>query len=343
MIPRVPGDRPRDLSKPLEEIRARVYHELEGLRLDQALRRLMPWRSRSSLQRLIRDGCVAIEPESGTDPSRATDPARSAQKVRPNDIVVVRVPQRLLPPDPSDFADVPELDIVFEDRWLVALDKPAGLTVHPTGRRLSGTLINLLHERYRDEDHAHDVVPRLCHRLDRETSGLILVAKDEWTHAEVRKQFEAHAVEKSYLAVVEGEVTAADGWIDARLGPDSRSRVRLKMATREDGLEALTHWQLRTRASGLSLVEAFPRTGRQHQIRVHFASIGHPIVGDKLYGPDESWFLDAIDGTLSDEARARLRLPRQALHSHTLRLEHPRTRAPLELTADLPGDMAALL
>lgn len=338
VLPRVPGERPRDLSKPLEEVRLRIHPEISGLRLDQALHKLLSWRSRSWLQRLIRDGLVAVEAAAGDDPSRNVDPARAAMRVRPGEILVVQVPQRKGPAPIVDWTD-DEVHAVFEDEDLVAIDKPPGLTVHPSGRRLDGTLVNILHRKYRDEDPELDVVPRLCHRLDRETSGLILVAKTDYAHTEVRKQFEAVRVQKSYLAIVEGRVCDESGEIDLALGPDSRSAIRLKTAVRDDGSPSVTRWTLRERVGDVSLLECFPKTGRQHQIRVHLAAIGHPIVGDKLYGPDESYFIDALDGTLDEVALAALRLPRQALHSHTLRLRHPVRDEELELCAPLAQDL----
>ena len=323
-------------------MRARIYPEIEGLRVDQALAKLMPWRSRASIQRLIRDGHVRVEAAAGGDPSRSCNPARASMRVRREEVVAVRLPAR---PRSAPLEELPvtELAILYEDELLVSIDKPAGLTVHPVGRRLDGTLINLLHERYRSDDPSRDVVPRLCHRLDRETSGQILVAKDELAHAAVRRQFERLEVAKSYLAVVEGRVDGDSGWIDHRLGPDHRSPIRLKIAPRNDGLEALTQWRVKERGRDLTLLECFPKTGRQHQIRVHLASIGHPVVGDKLYGPDEQFFLQAMDGQLDADAVARLRLPRQALHSHSLTIQDPATNESREFVAPLPADMAALL
>jgi len=342
MRPRVPGEPPPDLAKPIEEVRGQIYPEIAGLRLDVALTRLLPWRSRTSVKGLIRSGHVFLTTPGPTDVELR--PARASQRVRSGEIVVVRVPQRVDPraignPEPCD-----ELTILDEDAWLVAIDKPAGLAVHPSGHRLDGTLINLLHARYRNlEDPSRDVVPRLCHRLDRETSGLILVAKCERAHADVRKQFEASTVEKSYLAIVEGEVAESESWIDLPLGPARRSPIRLKMEVRDDGMDSLTRYRVLERRGGLTLLECRPKTGRQHQIRVHLAAIGHPVVGDKLYGPEEQWFLDAIAGTLDVEAKARLRLDRHALHSHTLTLEHPISGMRRTWTAELPADMAGLL
>ncbi len=328
---------PPDLSKPLEKLRVRIYEELAGLRLDQALARLLSWRTRSSIQRMIREGRVRLERGGKALPS-----SRASTKVQGEDIVEIRIPQRVLV-DRSE-GEVPDsLTILHEDPYLVAIDKPPGLAVHPSGRRLSGTLINMLHGMYRNlEDPTRDIIPKLCHRLDRETSGIILVAKDPIAHSEVRKQFEKGKVQKTYLALVEGRLADDEGWIDERIGPAERAKVRLKMAVRRDGQESLTRYKVLARSQSMSLVECRPQTGRQHQIRVHLAHIGHPIVGDKLYGPDEEFFLQAIDGSLDQEAKRRLRLDRHALHNHRLALKHPETGDPLNLECPLPADMRSL-
>lgn len=347
MLPKDPGKRPADLSQPIKEVSARIYPEIAGQRLDQALAELFDWRSRTSVQRLIKEGRVRVRlggQAPGSKKGELVSNPRAARKVFAEDVVIVEIPPRALI-DKIDVELLPdELEILWEDPWLLAVDKLAGLAVHPTSSRLSGTLINLLHGLYRDVGNPEkDVVPRLCHRLDRETSGLILVAKDAQAHSEVRKQFEGQSVQKSYLALVEGHPGKEEIWIDAPIGPARRSAVRLKMGVREDGLQSLTRVLLRERGKEVSLVECFPRTGRQHQIRVHLASIGFPVVGDKLYGGDEQLFLRGIDGSLTSDDLERLRLPRQALHSHTLTLEHPVTREALELRCPLPEDMARLL
>ena len=344
VIPRVPGEVPRDLGRAPEEVRLRIYPEIAGLRLDRALHKLLSWRSRSWLQRLIRQGLVARIAAPGDDPSRTVNPARASMRMRSEEILVVQIPPREGPAAVLDWSADQELAAVYEDEWLLAIDKPAGLTVHPSGRRLDGTLVNMLHRRYRNLDQPElDVVPRLCHRLDRETSGVILVAKSAMAHSAVRKQFEAMAVQKSYLAIVEGRVAQKSGVIDLPLGPDSRSSIRLKTMPRSDGLAACTHWELRARHGELSLLECFPQTGRQHQIRVHLAAIGHPVVGDKLYGPDERYFIANLEGELDELARRELRLERHALHSHTLKLRHPMRDEALEIEAALPAELAALL
>jgi 23S rRNA pseudouridine1911/1915/1917 synthase len=264
--------------------------------------------------------------------------------VRLGDTIVVEIPPA---PTPAPRADQPTaVAIVYEDAWMVAVDKPPGMAVHPSGRHLDGTLLHELHRRYRrPDDPEHDVVPRLLHRIDLETSGLVAVGLDEQFHAQVRSQFEDRLVAKSYFAVVEGRPARDDGTIDAPIVPDKASAVRLKLKTGApgEGLAAVTHFRVVRSNGARTLLEVRPETGRTHQIRVHMASIGCPLVGDKLYGANEQWFLRQIEGSLDDAARAQLGLDRHALHSHTLRFHHPRLGREVQLEAPLPADMQALV
>lgn len=334
MLPKYPGDAPRDLSKPLEQLRVLVDSALDGQRLDLALAQVLPWRSRASIHRLIADGYVALTGREAT-PSR---------RVRSGETIVVTVPPTpVANPDPGAGVDLP---IVYEDAWMVAVDKPAGLAVHPSGRRLDRTLIHALHRRYRRPgDAAHDVVPRLLHRIDVETSGVVAVGLDEQFHYEVARQFEERLVRKTYLAVVAGRPAADRGTIDRPLVHDKRSAVRLKLATGEPGSgpPALTEYRVLRGNDRYTLLEVLPRTGRTHQIRVHLASIGCPLVGEKLYGGDERLFLHQLAGTLDAGHRERLVLDRHALHSHSLTFHHPMLRRELTVAAPLPADMAALV
>jgi 23S rRNA pseudouridine1911/1915/1917 synthase len=335
VIPRIPGEPPRDFSKPIEEVRVLIPPERAGDRLDTALARIMTWRSRTAFQALIEDGYVQVNDR----------PCRAATRVQPGDVVRLRIPPRRRRYHMAPI-QVAELPVVYEDELCVALDKPANLPVHPAGRHLEGTVIHFLHQRYRRaEDPEADVVPRLMHRLDRETSGLLLASKDPDFHFQVGQQFERREVRKTYLAVVEGLVPQDEGVIDFGIGPARDSKIRLKMEARRDGsgLPALTWFKVLRRNARFSLVQASPRTGRQHQIRVHLAAIGHPVVGDKVYGPDEGYFLASMAGGLDETARARLVLPRQALHSHALTFRHPGLMRELTLTAPLAGDMAQLV
>lgn len=335
-IPRSPGDGPRDLSRPLEQLRLLADDRHAGLRLDQVLCLFLPWRSRSSIHRLLEEGLVSLEDR----------PPRASCRIRKGDWIVVRIPQ---PPEPVDVAPGDfEIAIVHEEKLMIAVDKPAGLAVHPSGRRVHGTLIHYLHKRYRrPEDPAHDVIPRLLHRIDRETSGVVAVGLDEQFHSAVRKQFEERRVEKTYLAVVHGCPSPREGRIELPIGPDKRSPIRLKLTVvhGEDGLPAITRYRVRRAGSRFSLVELWPETGRTHQIRVHMEAIGCPLVGDKIYGVAPDIFLACLDreATLSDEQRARLVLDRHALHSHRLVFEHPLHGKGFTLEAPLPAELAALV
>jgi 23S rRNA pseudouridine1911/1915/1917 synthase len=202
-----------------------------------------------------------------------------------------------------------------------------------------------VHERQRLEEGDSSYPPTLCHRLDRETSGLVLFARNRSARAEISRQFEELAVRKSYLALVEGELDEGEGTIRLPLGRDPRSRVEIKKGVRKDldGRPAVTAWRVRQRLSGRTLVELHPRTGRQHQLRAHLAAIGHPIVGDKLYHGGDDLFLRSLEGDLSPEDLASLGHDRQALHAWRLGLQHPATGEPLDLEAPLWPDIAELL
>ena len=334
MIPRLPGERPLDLRRPLEEIKVLVDARLDGWRLDRALGEFLTWRSRTSIHRLIDDGFVELV-------GRA---ARPASRVRKGEIVRVRIPKRAEPEALPAPPGADALPILYEDRWMIALDKPAGLAVHPAGRRVHGTLIHWLHQRYRRDDPAQDVVPRLLHRLDRETSGVVAASLCEDFHHLVARQFEDRLVAKTYLAVVWGCPTPAEGTIDLGIGPARGSAVRLKLEARRDGsgLPAVTHYRVVQRNARFALVELRPRTGRTHQLRVHMAGIGHPLVGDKIYG-DETIFLEQLGGALSDASRAALVLDRHALHAWRLSFTHPMHERQQELEAPLPPDLRGLL
>ena len=236
--------------------------------------------------------------------------------------------------------------VVSDDPLLLVVDKPGNLPCHPSGRYFNHTLWAFLKERLGMAS------PVFVNRLDRETSGLVLVAKTPEAAANLQKQFAAHTVAKRYTVFVEGafpERLDATGW----LAPDPRSAVRKKRrfvpadkgspAPTEDAEWAETAFERDRLCDGFSAVTALPRTGRLHQIRATLLSLGYPVVGDKLYGVDDSMFLRFCDGALTPEDLARLRMPRQALHAGALRFRHPRFGAWTEADAPLPLDMAALL
>ena len=263
------------------------------VRLDAFLKLRLPWRSRASVQRLIQDGYVLVAPAPQGPLSAAPErepevERRAARNLRHGARVIVVIPPELRLPEV--LADPGELTILYEDADALAVDKPAGQTVHPSGRHLAGTLIQEVHARY-SEGGELGVPIRLCHRIDKETSGVVLLGKGERAHRRIRKQFERRMIEKEYLALVHGVPERDSGTIELALGPAHASQVRMKIAVQEGGQPARTDWRVLERRAGFALVSCLPLTGRQHQIRVHLAAIGHPIVGDKLYGEDEELFL----------------------------------------------------
>jgi 23S rRNA pseudouridine1911/1915/1917 synthase len=336
VLPKFPGEGPRDLSRPLEQLKFLVDVRFDGQRLDVALATVLPWRSRQSIHRLIDGGYVTLVGRK----------ASASRRVRTGETVVVDVPKEALPkPVPESDGGI-HLPIVYQDQWMLGIDKPAGMAVHPAGRRLAGTLITELHRRYRrKDDPAHDVVPRLLHRIDVETSGIVVVGLCEQFHHLVARQFEERDVQKTYLAVVHGRPARSEGTIDYSIGPDRKSPVRLKLEARSDGtgISASTQYRVLRGNERYTLVELHPKTGRTHQLRVHMSAIGCPMVGDKIYGGDERIFLEQLAGPLSDESRARLVLDRQALHAHKLRFHHPMLDREMELVAPLPADMRSLI
>ncbi|NLF12477.1 MAG: RluA family pseudouridine synthase [Anaerolineaceae bacterium] len=294
-------------------------------RLDRFLAGQVPDLSRSAAQRLIDEGRVTVNGE----------PARSSYKVRAGDQVVV-----LLPGDDGVQELRPEaipLHVVYEDDALLVVDKPAGMVVHPAPGHTGGTLANALLAHSPElaglDLPSSEQRPGIVHRLDRDTSGLILLAKTEKVQRALQQQFKDRRVDKAYLALVHGHLQPAWGRIEAPIGRDPQHRQR--MAVLPGGREAVTEyhvleqfaWQTGPAAGMYSLVKAEPRTGRTHQIRVHLASVGHAVVGDPVYG----------------RRRTHLPLERQFLHAGHLGFQHPVTGQRLELDTPLPADLAGVL
>ncbi len=242
-----------------------------------------------------------------------------------------------------------QIPVLHEDDQLVGVSKPPLLNVYPTRRHRAGSLIELIHERRRlgpaGRKAERGVPPTPCHRLDRETSGLLLFANGRQARDHLQQQFETRTVEKSYLAVVVGAVAGDRGRIELPIERDPESAVEIRARAREGGAgkRAVTRWRVRQRLDGKTLVELRPETGRQHQLRVHMAALGHPIVGDKLYLGGDELFLRSLEGELPAADLEALGLYRQALHAWSLRFVHPRTGEALRLEAPLWPDIAALL
>jgi 23S rRNA pseudouridine1911/1915/1917 synthase len=305
----------KDLSAVQEDVTLSVDPGNDGLRLDRFIQSKLPWRSRTSVQRAIETGRVLID---GV-------PGRVNRRVHPGQSIRIVVPP---PPDGTIRHHEIPLDIVYEDRFLLAINKQPGFIVHPVGKHLYNTVINVLHHRYRRmDDPANDVVPNLVHRIDKDTSGLLLVAKDESVRAAMSMQFERKEVEKEYLAIVSGEVAADSGTIEAPLGKDPRANMKVKMAVVEGGLPSRTDFAVEARLGAATLLRLRPKTGRTHQIRVHCASIGHPLLSDALYG----------NGTGGDV------ISRQALHAERVTFAHPVTGERTTIAAPLAADFVAAI
>lgn len=342
----------RDLTKAPTEVELRVdcsdlsmRAEDVNIRLDAFLVHYLTWRSRSSIQALIRDGYVHVDANTPDHPRGngvLVVETRPGRKLKHGSRVVVVIPEELRLPMLGPSSD--ELVVLHEDDSILAVEKPANLAVHPSGRHMTDTLIQRVHARY---GQGHELerggAPRLCHRLDRETSGIVLVGKNPIAHADVMGQFERREVEKEYLAIVRGVPDADGGTIDYPVGSCRVSSVELKMSVLSDGLPSRTSWSVIRRERDCTLVSCKPHTGRQHQIRVHLAAIGHPVIGDKLYGHDETLFEKSLERALSREELAGLGMPRQALHNHRVVFVSPSSRERVEVVSALPLDMAGFL
>jgi len=340
----------RNLVEPPEkvelEVRASDFQarpEDVAIRLDAFLLRHLSWRSRSSIQGLIQDGYVFVDAPAPDRPGQNVPAVerRPSRKLRHGARVVVVIPEELRLPRGA--CDGSELAILYEDEEVLAVDKPPGMPVHPSGRHVADTLIQRVHARFRGGHDGLRLPIRLCHRLDLETSGIVLVAKGDRTHAELMRQFEDREVEKEYLAVVRGVPERDGGAVDLPIGPARTSKVHLKMACIADGQTASTEWRVLERRSGCALVACLPHTGRQHQIRLHLDAIGHPLVGDKLYGQDEELFLRAARDELTARDLELLELPRHALHNHRLAFTSPASGERREVVSPLAEDLCAYL
>jgi 23S rRNA pseudouridine1911/1915/1917 synthase len=302
-------------------------HELEiaadhaGLRLDQALARALPQYSRARLQGWIEAGAVRVD---GLVP-RPRDKVHGGERVR----IEAR-----LEPETGVAPEKMPLDVVFKDRALIVIDKPAGLVVHPGAGNASHTLQNALLAL----DAKLALVPRagLVHRLDKDTSGLMIVARTPESHAALTAQIAAREIERRYVAVCTGVMTAG-GTVDEPIGRHRSQRIR--MAVRSDGREAVTHYRVVKRFRGHTLVNAQLETGRTHQIRVHLAHIGFPVVGDPVYGGRKRVPRGATPQLVSMLEKFK----RQALHAAHLKLAHPTSGEVVEWEAPLPTDMQRLV
>lgn len=327
--------RASDLQQKVEEV---------SVRLDQFLQRFLTWRSRTGIQDLIRDGHLYVDASTPDHPEGSGElvqELRPGRKLRHGSRVVIEIPEAHRIPEAS-FEDE-TLTILYEDERVVAVDKPPHMVVHPAGRHLSGTLIQRIHRMYPSPDGTREARPRLAHRLDRETSGIVLIGKDPIAHSDVMGQFEDRKVIKEYLAIVRGSPMANSGSARGDLGPARGAVIGLKMAVVEKGLPSRTDWRVIERFADCTLILCRLHTGRQHQIRVHMEDIGLPLVGDKLYGADSDVFERDMRDELTREDLEKLGLGRHALHNHRLVFTTPAGRKQVEVVSELAPDLQAYL
>jgi 23S rRNA pseudouridine1911/1915/1917 synthase len=305
---------------------------IEGLRLDQYLVSVFPDYSRSVIKRVIDADGVSVNGK----------PAKASHKVHHGDRITIQKPEPTHPaPEPEDIP----LDVLYEDEFLAIINKPFDMVVHPAKGHWSGTLVNALRFRFGQLSEVNgDYRAGIVHRLDRDTSGVILVAKEEQTHRDLSMQFEQRKVFKEYVALTRGMLDRDSDYIEGRIAHHPHDRVKMTVADEEDedAKEACSYYEVIERFRGFSFCRIQPRTGRTHQIRVHLASIGCPVLADKIYGGRDCLRLsDLVPGL--DPSSDEVLLPRHALHAFRLRLRHPRTGRVLEAEAPLPPDFQKTL
>lgn len=306
----------------LKRVTLQVSEEDAGRRLDQFVTAQLAGVSRAFVQRLVREGYVRVGGAS----------ARPSTPVRPGQIVEVLLP----PPAPATPQPEPvPLDIVYEDADLLVVNKPAGMVVHPAAGHAQGTLVNALLYYVRDlSGIGGELRPGIVHRLDRGTSGLLLVAKHDAAHTDLARQFRDREVEKEYIALVWGLVHAGRR-IEEPIGRDPVQRQKMTTRRARRARAAVTRVTRAEHFRGVSLISVAIMTGRTHQIRVHLSAIGHPVVGDPTYG--------GLRRQLPAHLRVLGRLERPFLHAARLRFTHPRDGRPIEVTCPLPPDLAAIV
>jgi len=305
------------------------------MRIDKFLAGHMENVTRSRIQAAVDTGTIRVNDK----------PVKSSYKVKPLDRVTIVLPY----PD-IDMSIVPEdipLDIVFEDDHLVVVNKPAGLVVHPGHGNYHGTLVNALHYHFKDLPlfKSGDMRAGLVHRIDKDTSGLLVVAKDEYTHVGLAEQFFYHTIERRYHALIWGAPDSDEGTIVGNIGRSLKDRMKMTIYPEgsELGKHAVTHYRVLQRFAHVTLIECRLETGRTHQIRVHFADNGHPLFGDPRYGGDK-----ILRGTTSTKYRQFVEncfqiLPRQALHALSLGFTHPVTGEKLSFQSSYPEDFTQCL
>jgi 23S rRNA pseudouridine1911/1915/1917 synthase len=329
-----------DIREPIENNELYEHHRFIAdrgqslLRIDKFLFYKIEKVSRTKIQAAADAGCILVNEQ----------PVKSNYKVKPGDIVSV-----LLPHPPHEFEIIAEnipIDIVFEDDDLVVVNKPAGMVVHPGHGNYTGTLVNALCYHFSDITlfNRGESRPGLVHRIDKNTSGLLVIAKNDFSMSHLAKQFYDRKTQRLYAAIVWGSFDKPDGTIEGNISRNPKDRLKMYVSKAEDeGKPAVTHFRVVEQLGYISVVECRLETGRTHQIRVHMEHIGHPIFNDDRYGGDR-----ILKGTTFTKYKQFVEncfkiLPRQALHARTLGFKHPRTGQELYFESELPDDMQQVI
>lgn len=292
-----------------------VPEEQEDVRIDRYLAESCESLSRSYIQKLLKNGEVLVDGKA----------VKASYRVCPGDQVLVDIPEAV---QPEIQAQDMELDILYEDSDVILVNKPKGMVVHPAAGHLNDTLVNGLMAHCRDQLSGINGVmrPGIVHRIDMDTTGVLIACKNDFAHNQIAAQLKEHSITRKYLAVVHGVIKEDEGTVDASIGRHPVERKKMSV-NEKNGRHAVTHYRVLRRFSGYTYIECQLETGRTHQIRVHMASIGHPLVGDEVYGPRKCPF--SLQG--------------QTLHAAVLGFIHPRTGEYLELWAPLPEYFEKLL